>query len=76
MSYIVLPQNLAGTEKIMRFIANEISTNTYVNIIAQYYPDHISYKFKELSRRISREEYEKAIESAKLAGLKRYKASI
>jgi len=74
--HLVLPQNLAGTEKIMQFIADEISTNTYVNIMAQYYPAHRSYKFEELSRRISREEYKMAVDSAKLAGLKRYKSSI
>ncbi|WP_432665873.1 radical SAM protein [Wukongibacter baidiensis] len=74
--HLVLPQNLAGTEKIMHFIADEISTNTYVNIMAQYYPAHRAYKFEELSRRISREEYEIAINSAKMAGLKRYKSSI
>lgn len=74
--HLVLPQNLAGTEKIMTFIANEISQNTYVNIMAQYYPAHTSYKFEELSRRITRAEYKIAVESAKLAGLKRYKSSI
>ncbi|MBN4050742.1 radical SAM protein [bacterium AH-315-G05] len=74
--HLVLPQNLAGTEKIIRFIADDISTNTYFNIMAQYYPAHRSYTFEELSRRISREEYQVAVDSAKLAGLKRYKSSI
>ncbi|GAA0180936.1 radical SAM protein [Clostridium sediminicola] len=71
--HLVLPINLAGTEKIMRFLSQEISTDTYVNIMAQYYPSHKAYNFDELSRRISNQEYESAIKSAKLAGLKKYK---
>jgi putative pyruvate formate lyase activating enzyme len=74
--HLVFPQNLAGTEKIMKFIAEEISPNTYVNIMAQYYPAHKAYNYEELSRRISRQEYQDAVNAAKLAGLKRYKSSI
>lgn len=70
--HLVLPQNLAGTDKIMRFIAQEISKGTYVNIMAQYYPSHKSYQYQELSRRISGQEYRAAIEAAKQAGLRRY----
>lgn len=74
--HLVMPQNLAGTEKIMKFIAEEISKDTYVNIMAQYYPAHKAYKFNELSRKIDREEYEMALDLAKTAGLTRYKSSI
>ncbi|HHW70189.1 MAG TPA: radical SAM protein [Clostridiales bacterium] len=74
--HLVLPQNLAGTDKIMEFIANEISKDAYVNIMAQYYPAHRAYEFKELNRLLTRGEYEKAIESAYHAGLRNYKASM
>lgn len=72
--HLVLPENLAGTKEIMRFIAEKISPNTYVNIMAQYYPAHKANSFKELSRRISNQEYQYAVESARLAGLKKYKS--
>ncbi|WP_242866739.1 radical SAM protein [Abyssisolibacter fermentans] len=52
--HLVLPHNLAGTKKIMQFLVDEISTDTYVNIMAQYYPAHESFKFKEINRSISR----------------------
>lgn len=74
--HLVLPQNLAGTEEIMRFIAEEISIDTYVNIMAQYYPSHKSHNYKELSRRISKQEYQNAIDSAKSVGLRRCKSSM
>lgn len=43
-----MPGNLGGTEKIMHFIADEISINTYVNIMAQYFPQYKAYDIKEL----------------------------
>lgn len=68
--HLVMPQNLAQTEKIMSFIAENLSKETYVNIMPQYYPAHEAFGFKELSRRISDEEFRYAINTAKLAGLK------
>lgn len=69
--HLVLPEEAAGTKEIMNFIAEEISTQTYVNIMAQYYPCGKAYKHKELNRRISSEEYYNALMCAKEAGIKR-----
>lgn len=74
--HLVMPENLAGTGKIMKFIAEEISKDTYVNIMAQYYPAYKAHEFNELSRRVDRQEYEIAVNSAKTLGLTRYKSSI
>ncbi len=67
--HLVLPQNLADSDEIMRFISQEVSSNTYVNVMAQYYPAHKAYHYEELSRRISSEEFQNAIDAAKSAGL-------
>lgn len=72
--HLVMPQNLAGTDKIMDFIAKEISKATYVNIMAQYHPAHRAYRFEHLGRGLKVDEYEQAVESAKLAGLRNYRA--
>ncbi|MEW6097141.1 MAG: radical SAM protein [bacterium] len=69
--HLVLPYNLAGTQQIMQFIANEISTNTYVNIMAQYRPMYKAYNYPMLTRHITREEYQQAIRIAKELGLSR-----
>src|SRR5262249_41013063 len=37
--HLVMPNQLAGTRDIMRFLAREVSPNTYVNIMAQYRPE-------------------------------------
>lgn len=69
--HLVLPNGLAGSKKVVRFLA-EISKNTYLNIMDQYYPANKAYLFSKLNRRITGEEYKKAVKAAKKAGLKRF----
>jgi putative pyruvate formate lyase activating enzyme len=69
--HLVLPNGLAGTERVLRFIAEEISPDTYVNIMAQYHPTWRARQFLELSRRIATEEYREALEIARRLGLAR-----
>ncbi len=60
--HLVLPNNLAGTEKIMKFISEEISPDTYISLMSQYLPYHKAGEFKEISRRLKLREYEEAKE--------------
>ncbi len=69
--HLVLPDDIAETEKVVRFIADEISLNTYINIMDQYRPCYRAHEFPELSRRISTDEYRDAINIALRVGLKR-----
>lgn len=69
--HLVLPNNLAGSEKIFEFFLKEISKDTFLNIMSQYYPCYKAFEFPEISRRITDEEYQKAIKLAKKFGLKR-----
>ena len=69
--HLVLPGGLSGTEEILNWIAQELSPNTYVNIMDQYYPCGDAWKYPPLDRRITKEEYERALLAAKKAGLKR-----
>jgi putative pyruvate formate lyase activating enzyme len=67
--HLVMPEGVAGTGGIMSFIANELSKDTYVNIMAQYRP---LYKAKDdllINRPITRREYEMAKEVARGEGL-------
>lgn len=68
--HLVLPNNLAGSEKIFAFLVREISPDTFLNIMDQYYPCWKAYNYPELSRRITAGEFEEAVELAKQAGLK------
>ncbi|MCD6518497.1 MAG: radical SAM protein [Anaerolineae bacterium] len=69
--HLVLPEGLAGTAEIVRFLAKEISPNTYVNIMAQYRPCYRAHKLPPLNRPITREEYLEALRLAAEAGLHR-----
>lgn len=69
--HLVLPNNLAGTAEIVHFLAEQISTNTYLNLMDQYRPAFNARQFAKLNRRITSQEYEAAIELAEKAGLHR-----
>ncbi|MBI2846893.1 MAG: radical SAM protein [Chloroflexi bacterium] len=69
--HLVLPNSLAGTKEALRFLAEEVSTNTYLNLMAQYYPAHRAFSFPKLSRPISSAEYREAVEMAYSCGLHR-----
>ncbi len=69
--HLVLPEGLAGTPEIVRFLAEEISPGTYLNIMDQYHPCYKAHEFSELNRRITPVEYAKAVRLAQKAGLRR-----
>lgn len=69
--HLVLPENLAGTDQIVRFLAAEISINTYINIMDQYRPAYRAHHYPDINRRISLEEYKAAVQMALEAGLGR-----
>ena len=71
LRHLVLPGGVAGTAEIMRFLADEISLNTYVNIMDQYRPCWKSFNYPPLNRGITKEEFDEAVETAEAAGLHR-----
>ncbi len=74
--HLVMPEGLAGTRGITRFLAEEISADTYVNIMGQYSPaGQVVRKpdqYSEIGRRITHEEYLEAFEIAVEEGLHRF----
>ncbi|MDI9633129.1 MAG: radical SAM protein [Methanolinea sp.] len=75
--HLVLPGNLAQSEEVFRFIAENVSIDAYVNIMDQYHPCGRVRMFKDdprydaLTRRLSPREFFAAVEAAKRAGLHR-----
>lgn len=69
--HLVIPYDMAGTDEVMRFLAEEISKDTYVNIMDQYYPAYRARMHPKLNRRITTDEYEKAIAVARSYDLHR-----
>jgi putative pyruvate formate lyase activating enzyme len=63
--HLVMPGGVASSEAVLRFIAEEISPHSYVNIMDQYRPEYRAHEYPEISRRITHKEYMEAIQIAK-----------
>ena len=67
--HLVLPENLGGADRLVRWIADELGTDTHVTIMAQYRPEHRAHYFPPLDRRITQGEFNQAMRWAREAGL-------
>jgi putative pyruvate formate lyase activating enzyme len=67
--HLVMPHNIAGTDRFVRWVAETLSPDTAVNIMAQYRPEHRAHELAEISRRLTRDEWRQALEWATEAGL-------
>jgi len=70
--HLVMPGGIAGTAEIARFLAEEVSPNTYVNVMAQYRPAYRAHSLPVINRMPSPSEYADAIRMAGAAGLRRF----
>lgn len=70
--HLVLPEGIAGTAEIVRFLAEEISPNTYINVMGQYRPAWrvAERQIAPLNRPVTRQEVEEARAIARQAGLR------
>jgi putative pyruvate formate lyase activating enzyme len=71
--HLVMPGSLDETEAILRWIAEELGRDTYVNLMNQYYPaGKVSgERYPEMNRRLTSREFEAAHEIARGLGLRR-----
>jgi putative pyruvate formate lyase activating enzyme len=73
--HLVLPHRLSGTAEIAHFLAQEISLNTYLNLMDQYRPAYqvrqYPNQFARLTRPLTEQEYQEALVAAHAAGLNR-----
>jgi len=69
--HLVLPNELAGSELIFKFLSQSVSKNVFLNIMDQYRPCFKATLHPKLSRRITKEEFKEAVKLAKKYGLTR-----
>ena len=71
--HLVMPEDIAGTAAIMRFLAHDVSPDTYVNIMDQYRPSWRvgPQTYSPINRRVSAAEFDEAFAAARLVGLSR-----
>lgn len=67
--HLVMPNNVACTKEVMDWIGENLPKDTYVNIMSQYMPVFRASLYSQIDRRITNEEYRKAVDAAKQAGL-------
>jgi putative pyruvate formate lyase activating enzyme len=63
--HLVMPNGVSSSEAVLKFIAEEISVHSYVNIMDQYRPEYQAHEYPEINRRITHKEYLEAIQWAK-----------
>jgi len=69
--HLVLPEGLAGTSGVVQFLAEEVSRDTYLNVMAQYHPSHRAFDFPPLDRAATAKEVSEATQIAVRHGLQR-----
>ena len=82
--HLVLPEMVAESAAILRWLATELSVDTYVNVMVQYHPCHQvgtrdetgQIRFPELNRRPAPEELAAAATAAREAGLWRLEGTV
>lgn len=67
--HLVMPNRVGGTREVVRWIAENLPKDTYVNIMSQYRPMYRALDYPEIARRLTRQEYAEAVQWAREAGL-------
>jgi putative pyruvate formate lyase activating enzyme len=69
--HLVLPGNTKNSFQVLNFIAEELSPNIHISLMAQYYPVHNASDFLELSEVLTQDEYSAVISEFERIGLHR-----
>lgn len=71
LRHLILPNRISGTEEFIKFVADELSAGTYINLMGQYRPEYKAGEHPEINRRIKRSEYQEVVAWARKYGLHR-----
>lgn len=69
LRHLVMPNRIAGTRAFVEWVAENLSTDTYVNIMAQYRVEHQAFEYPPIARSITVGEFLEAMDWAEEAGL-------
>lgn len=56
--HLILPNEVENSKKILKWIKDNIDPNVYISIMAQYFPTYKAKEIPEISRKITKKEYE------------------
>lgn len=67
--HLVMPNGVSGTGRVIHWISRNLPKDTYLNLMSQYTPAYMASRYPDISRRLTREEFEEAVARAEEAGL-------
>ena len=59
--HLVLPHNLAGTEKVLKRINEHIGTDVHISLMGQYFPAHLAFQYEKINRKLTSQEYQQCL---------------
>jgi putative pyruvate formate lyase activating enzyme len=68
--HLVMPNNIGGTDRFVKWVVSELGPDTYVNLMAQYRPEYKAFDYSKIDRRLTKDEWKEAVGWAVEAGLK------
>jgi putative pyruvate formate lyase activating enzyme len=60
--HMVMPDLIADSKNILRWIKDELGAQSYVSLMCQYTPMYNSYQYEEINRKLEDWEYEYIID--------------
>ncbi len=72
--HLVMPNHVENSKRILAFVAEELSTDTYVNVMGQYRPCHLAARedrYADVGRPVTADEYREVVAHARSLGLTR-----
>ena len=67
--HLIFPDGIAGSAESLEWLVKDVSPRVAVSVMSQYYPAHRAYKYKELNRKISPEEYKEVVDLVEKLGI-------
>ena len=67
--HLIFPNDIAGSAASLNWLVKEVSPKVAVGIMSQYYPAHRAFKYKELNRKITPQEYQAVVDMVENLGI-------
>ncbi len=67
--HLILPNDIADSADSLKWLVKKVSPRVAVSIMSQYYPTHRAYKYEELNRKITPQEYRQVVDLVEKLGI-------
>ena len=55
--HLVLPNHVQNTKQVLKWIKKNMSSDIYVSVMAQYFPEYKALEMEDINRKLTEEEY-------------------